>query len=77
MWIGPAWVWAILAAVIPAVSSAVAATRMLYEYDRNRERFENTRLDLEYLQAFRAPSSRLTGAEYQVFRRLSAARSPL
>lgn len=64
-WLGPGWIWLGLAAVLPAASAAVAATRNLYEHQRNRERFEATRLDLQYLQAYRAPSEKLTDGEYR------------
>jgi hypothetical protein len=65
-WLGPVAVWMIAAAMAPALSSAVGATRTLYEHERNRERFQNTRRDLEYLHAFSAPSSRLAGDEFRM-----------
>ncbi len=63
-WLGPPTFWIFVAALVPALSAAVASTRTLYEHERNHERYDNTRLDIEYLQAFRAPSTRLPEGEY-------------
>ncbi len=57
--LGPAVLWSSVAALVPAVSAAVAATRALYEHERNHQRFENTFLDLEYLRAYKAPAASL------------------
>lgn len=64
-WLGPAWIWSGVATLLPAVSAAVAATRTLYEYERNRDRFENTRLDLQHVQAYQAPSTQLPDEEFR------------
>ncbi len=66
--LGPSVLWSSVAALVPAVSAAVAATRALYEHERNHQRFENTFLDLEYLRAYKArldePGFRTALAEY-------------
>ncbi|UCF20194.1 MAG: SLATT domain-containing protein [Gemmatimonadota bacterium] len=53
-----------VAALVPAISAAVAATRALYELERNRARYEDTYRDLEYLRAYKAPSSALSDDDY-------------
>jgi hypothetical protein len=58
-------VWVVLAAIVPGVSAAVAATRSLYEHERNRTRYENTRRDLERLSAATALPASLPDAEYR------------
>ena len=63
-WLGPPTLWILIAALVPALSAAVASMRTLYEHERNHERFDNTRLDLDYLQAFQAPSTSLPEAEF-------------
>ena len=62
--VGSVWVWTLVAAFAPVFSVAVAATCALYEHERNHQRFENTYLDLEYLRAYRAPSSSAAPEEY-------------
>lgn len=56
--------WQVLAAVIPGASAAVAATRALYEHERNRTLYESTRRDLVRLSGTAAPASSLAEAEY-------------
>ncbi len=63
--VGPAVLWSSVAALVPALAAAVAATRALYEHERNHQRFENTFHDLEYLRAYKAPSAKLAEAEYR------------
>lgn len=58
-------VWLVLAAIVPGVSAAVAATRSLYEHERNRTRYENTRRDLERLSAATALPASLPDVEYR------------
>ncbi len=53
-----------VAALVPAISAALAATRSLYELERNRARYEDAYKDLEYLRAYKAPSSALSAEEY-------------
>ena len=55
--------WSISATVAPALSGAVAATRNLFEYERNHERYFNTLLDLEMMRAELAPSRRVSDHE--------------
>jgi hypothetical protein len=62
---GPLAVWLIVAALAPALSAAVAATRVLYGNENNRERYENTALDLQTLSAYRAPTPTMADAEYR------------
>lgn len=64
-WLGPASIWTGVATILPAASAAIAATRTLYEHERSRDRFENTRLDLQYVQAYRAPSTQLPDDEFR------------
>lgn len=63
--LGPPLIWTAIAAVAPALSAAIAATRALNEHQRNHERYENTHLDLEYLRAYRAPSSSASPDDYR------------
>lgn len=63
-WLGPPVLWVVLATLVPAVSAAVASTRTLYEHERNHERYDNTLLDLQFLQAHQAPSPNLPEAEF-------------
>lgn len=63
--LGPSVIWSSVATLVPALAAAIAATRALYEHERNHQRFENTFMDLEYLRAYKAPSANLAGREFR------------
>ena len=62
---GPRTLWIVLATLAPVLSSAVAATRALYEHERNHIRFDNTYLDLKQLRAARKPSIHQANRRFQ------------
>jgi hypothetical protein len=58
-------IWVIAAALVPALSAAVAATRNLFEDERNRQRYDATRIDLQLLSASGAPTVSLPPDEFR------------